>query len=591
MKFDRLVKNILAGGVIACFYLGFGTVIIAAEPEAPASVLPDNEEVIPAAVIDLDLPPAVPEDLVELDDTVKEETPAPAVKIADEKDIVKSEEVKTDTGEAKADKAKGEAEMQIVDDVANKAKPNPLGLREAVLSALDRNVAFSIDRISPMITRTGEAQERAAFDPTISGDITYSRNKDESDGHGTLTDETTRDSTTDGGVSIQEFLPTGTTVELGASRSNANAEIANGDSSTLTNSYDVTVTQSLLRGFGTGVNLASLKQAKLDTRISRYELRGAAEALIAEVESAYWDCILAEKSIAIYEKSLEIAQQQIDEVKARIDIGNMAETELIASEAELASRREDLIDARGEYAKNRLYLVKLINPESDNIWKYEMKLTAEPVQEKENKLDSVENHVVLGLRQRADLNQARLSLKQGELEVVRTRNGLLPKLDMFVHLGGSRYANAFTASSDKDGRKSALSAGLAMEYVLGNRAQKASHEHAQLSLEQAQASLDNMKQIVQVDIRTAYIEVERSNEQVKATTATRKLREESLRTEREKFRVGQSTSILVAQAWRDLVESQIAEISSVIAQRKAMLNLYLQEGTLLERRGILTKNQ
>ena len=62
--------------------------------------------------------------------------------------------------------------------------------------------------------------------------------------------------------------------------------------------------------------------------------------------------------------------------------------------------------------------------------------------------------------------------------------------------------------------------------------------------------------------------------------------EEKLRTETEKLRVGKSTSFLVAQAQRDLLVSRIAEVRALANYLKALIDLYRQDGSLLERRGI-----
>jgi len=80
--------------------------------------------------------------------------------------------------------------------------------------------------------------------------------------------------------------------------------------------------------------------------------------------------------------------------------------------------------------------------------------------------------------------------------------------------------------------------------------------------------------------------VNRAREQVAATAATRKLQQETLRAETEKFSVGKSTTFLVAQAQRDLVVSQIAEIEAVVNLLKGLVELYRLEGSLLERRGV-----
>jgi len=82
--------------------------------------------------------------------------------------------------------------------------------------------------------------------------------------------------------------------------------------------------------------------------------------------------------------------------------------------------------------------------------------------------------------------------------------------------------------------------------------------------------------------------VERFYQQISATAVTRKFQEEKLRAETEKFRVGRSTGILVAQAQRDLLDSRISEVEAVVNYLNSMVELFRLEGTLLERRGIST---
>ncbi len=64
-------------------------------------------------------------------------------------------------------------------------------------------------------------------------------------------------------------------------------------------------------------------------------------------------------------------------------------------------------------------------------------------------LDEVEPHVALALRMRPDLNQARLLWQRDDLEIVKTRNGLLPRLDLFVTLGRTGFAESFGNSIDE----------------------------------------------------------------------------------------------------------------------------------------------
>ncbi len=478
-------------------------------------------------------------------------------------------------------------------DAPGEAAPLATSIRDAVLVALQQNPAFQVERLTPAIRHTYETQERAVFDPTLTADASRGQEHDESETEtgGASADLLTRSTTRSAGVGIQQAFPTGTVVEVSARRTLGNTrgdpdDAANYDNLSATNAYDLTITQALLEGFGPAVNLARLRQARLDTRISRYQLEAAAETLVYQTEATGWDYLLAQRQIQIYEDSLALAEEQLKEVRERIRVGALADIEAAAVQAEVAKRKEDLINARSMLAKTRLKLFRLLGENGAARWRRDLTLSDAP-EVPADPLAPPEQHVAVALKQRPDLNEARLRIERGELDVVRTRNGLLPQLDFFITLGGSRYARSFGSTGrDEDGRTEDVEAGLSLNYALGHRSERAAHRRSQWTLDQTREALRNQEDLAQVDVRTAYLEVQRTAEQIEATAATRNHREQSLRSESEKFRVGKSTSILVAQAQRDLVASRIAEIQAVIQHIKARLDLYRQEGSLLERRGI-----
>ena len=463
------------------------------------------------------------------------------------------------------------------------AGPLALDVRGAILLALENNRALAVQRLAPAIRETYEDQERAVFDPTVTaaagGERTKEKQQLRTGGLGSL-----RTHTLSAGASIAKYSPSGTTVGADLATEAIDSSVYTDD--LVATRLGLTVTQALLRGAGVQANLVRLRQAELDTLASRYELRGFAESLVAAVESTYWDYALAERQIEIYTDSLRLAEKQLAENRERITIGKLAETEQAAAEAELALRRENLINARSALATSRLALLRLLNAPQGDWWQRELVLRDRPAVP-QVRLDDVANHAEVALRMRPDLNEARLQLRRDELEVVLTKNGLLPKLDLFVSLGKTAYAESLGGSlHDPDGRGYDVYAGLTCEYPLGNRDARTRHRRAVLSRRQAAEALGNLAQLVQLDVRLAYIEVSRANEQITATAATRKLQEVKHRVETEKFRVGKSTSLLVAQAQRDLVASQIAEVEALVNYLKALVELHRLEGSLLERRGI-----
>ena len=185
------------------------------------------------------------------------------------------------------------------------------------------------------------------------------------------------------------------------------------------------------------------------------------------------------------------------------------------------------------------------------------------------------------------MGEARLRLQQNRLETIRTRNGLLPKLDLFAAFGKTGYGDNFSESfRTLDSDTYDFTVGLRLSHFLGNRAAKARDTAAQASRQQASEAVENLRQIVDFDVRLAINKVERARLQITASGTTHRFQEETFKAEKERFDVGSSTALLVAQAQRDLLESHIAEVEAIIGYRKALVRLYLAEGSLLERRGV-----
>ena len=462
--------------------------------------------------------------------------------------------------------------------------PFNITVKDAILIALANNRSLSVERMNPSIQKTFEDQERAVFDPVVTAGVSVQQNDSRTlNSSGSYADDSVIDAF-EGNASLKKFFPTGTFVKVAAV-----TEIT--DSDQYSGSYaatrlGLTVTQSLLQGYGTDVNLAQLRQSQLETDITQYELRGFSESLLAQVETTYWDYALSQRQIEIVEESLKLARQQIIETEEMIKVGTMAEAELAAVQAEVAAQQQGLIDAKSTLESNRLRLIRLLNPPGDNPWERDITLVHPPTLPK-IEYDEVGAHVAVAMKMRPEMNQAKIDIQKNDIEIVRTKNGLLPKMDLFITLGKTGYADSFSGSvNDVDGDSYDMMVGLNFEYPVFNRNAGAQQRRALLSRDKAEVALDNLKQIIELDVRNAYIELNRTKEQISASSATRKFQEEKLRIETEKFRVGRSTNLFVAQVQRDLLVSRINEVRAVVNYLKAIVHFYRLEGSLLERRGI-----
>ena len=204
---------------------------------------------------------------------------------------------------------------------------------------------------------------------------------------------------------------------------------------------------------------------------------------------------------------------------------------------------------------------------------------------------AINERVTLALQSRAEIKEAEYQLQRGELETVVTRNGRLPRLELFINLGKSGFADTFQQSfRASDGPNYDTTVGIEFSQDLGNRAQRARDDIARATLEQAEEALFNLRSLVRFDVLLALNELERAQQQISASSETRRLRQQIFEAEQDRFEVGDSTALEVSRTRRDLVESQIAEIEAKVAYQLAKLQLFLAEGSLLDRRGLVIES-
>lgn len=463
-----------------------------------------------------------------------------------------------------------------------------LSLEDAIHSALSQNVSLQIERIRPEIARTVIEKERARFDAAISAEL----NGGERSGK-TLTPQRTLNKSivnyTGAVVGIEKLSPSGarTGVELSVDRSRS----TNNDSLFATR-LGINLRHPLRRGAGHEVNLVSLRQAEISHEWSEYELKGFVIDFVAQVERQYWQYYLGLKQLEIVRESLELARQQLDETRKRIEVGSIAESEEAASEAEVALRIEDLINAESEAVVRAISLLRSVNPDTSSFWKIRPELSDEPVLSRSAR-QSLEEHIEIALELRPELKQARLLLASDELQVLASRNGLLPRLDFFMNMGKTGYATSFAGSNPRPGEDGAydISAGLIYDIVRDRRAARAEVVRSRASATMRRDAIQNLEQLIKEDVIKAYIEVERTLQQLTATAATSQKQLEKLRVEEVKFNVGKTTAFQVAQAQRDLTAARIAEVRAAVGYTSAVIELLRADGSLLERNGIISSEK
>ncbi len=448
-------------------------------------------------------------------------------------------------------------------------------LSEAILLGLSNNRQFQVERLTPPVVSTKEEETEGCVRSRSSGRDSEGPRR---------TDRYTVGQDFNASTGVSQFLPTGTTLdlELGTewTKDMPSTQDPNSDWKSFTR---LSVTQALLQGAGVAVNLASLRQAQIDTQISLYELTGLAQFLTSEIENAYWDYFLALGQVDIYSRSLALAKRLVRETRERISLGQKARSEIYFVQAEASTREQSLIDAKSFLEKTRLRLLRLVSPPSMDLWNRPVRLLTRPAIPKDS-VEDISNHIQLALQMRPDISQARLAELRGELEIVKTTNGLLPKLDLFIMLGRSGYARSFPKSTyDYTAGEGGLDflARVQFQFPLLNRKAKAQYNRSVLQLAQEKEAVENLAQLAQRDVLLAYVEIHRAKDQMGVASSTVRFQREKREAEIEKFRLGTSNAYQVAQTERDAVASEISALQARIDYLKGLTQFYVAEGSLL----------
>lgn len=472
----------------------------------------------------------------------------------------------------------------------------------AVMTSLQKNRELAVQALRPSISATGIDSALAEFDPSLRASIVAGQSQRSTLGprpRESSPDFRDQDGrvisrNTDVSVDLGARIPTGTNLSVGVGasrdRNNRTRDFYGTDLS-------LNATQNLLRGRGIEFNMARVRIARNDLAITRHQLEAYLINLVSDVLLAYADLYLAVETLRIRLESWEVAGQQAEQFDEFLRVGRATPLDSLTARAEQSSRAGDVINAAAQLKIRQLTVARLLGGNQTvqgRQYLAELSLAPQPmpvaavVPVAPSETVNVTERLRLAMVMRPELPQAALELQNGELEVVRTRNGLLPRLDFAVRVGTSGVGDSLSDAFDRagDSQYGSWSTGLELEVPLGNRAARAADRRANFSRDLAERALANQRQQVEFEVRRALIEVERARRLVLTTEIARRQREQSLFNERERLNVGSGTRLEVTQAERDLIQAQIEQVSAQVGLARAFIELHRAEGSTLARTGV-----
>ena len=160
-----------------------------------------------------------------------------------------------------------------------------------------------------------------------------------------------RDNQLNGSADLSRLLPTGGTVDLHLATSYDTTDFhtnttpsVSGSATSWVEDISGSITQPLLRGRGRALFDANEQKATLARDVTVLARRLAAIQTVQAVISAYWDLVLAEKTVAITQGSLDLARERLRVTQIGTDGGKTPRSEIPAVLQIIATREEDVLN-------------------------------------------------------------------------------------------------------------------------------------------------------------------------------------------------------------------------------------------------------
>jgi len=321
------------------------------------------------------------------------------------------------------------------------------------------------------------------------------------------------------------------------------------------------------------------------TRWAEYKVAAAAEAaarakadlaargLVVTVVENYYALVAALRKAAGATQGLAEAQQFLDITERQQRGGEVARSDVIKAQIQVAARRRDAQDAELAALRARLGLSVIIFPDFREHFAVVDDLADAPP------LPPLEQVTGQATANSPDIRAAQAAVQQESSGLFAARSGYLPSISFDYFYGIN--ANQFAIQNPDGQRLLGSAAQVQMTVPLWNwGAAQSRVRQAQLRTRQAQADLTLAERTLHANVIAFYREAEVAREQSDGLRASLDLATESLRLTLLRYQAGEATALEVVDAQTTLIQARTAYDDGLARYRAALAALQTLTGSL-----------
>jgi outer membrane protein len=301
--------------------------------------------------------------------------------------------------------------------------------------------------------------------------------------------------------------------------------------------FNTTLNQPLFTG---GLNLANYRSAKLGVDFSKESLETAKRDLVLQVRVGYFTILRSEKFLLVAQQQVEQFEAQLDVTKAFFEVGIVPKNDVLQAEVNLANARQSLVKAANDVATAKASFNILLRREINTLLEVVdiLAYMAFPL--------SFEQSLEEAFRLRPEIKTAQINIDQAKEGVKIARSGYFPTINLLGNYsrfsddldlsGGFKFSDRWTIQ--------ALATFTLWNW--GNTAFKVGENKVKVT--QAEDSKTQLLESITLEVKNDYLNMLVAEKNIRVAETAIEQAEENLRMteERYKYQVATQTDVIIA---------------------------------------------
>lgn len=310
----------------------------------------------------------------------------------------------------------------------------------------------------------------------------------------------------------------------------------------------------------------NMKAAREGIAAQKQFMENARDVIVLAVGGAYLQTIAAKARVVAAKAQVETAAALLKQTQQSKDAGVAAQIDVNRSRVQQLVQQQRLATLQNDLSRQKINLARLTGlPPND---RYDI---SDDVPFSPPPPIAIEDAVKQSIDARSDLKAAQTQVRAAERAKTAARDERLPTLAISGDYGtiGPRFSEARSTFT--------FAASLKVPIWQGGRA-AGDIEQADAVLDQRRAEVQDLRGQIESEIRNSWLDLQAAASQVELAKSNQQLARDTLRLTQEKFDLGVSTSVEIAQAEQDVASSDLDYITSLFAHNLAKLSLARELG-------------